>query len=265
MKQQPIERTPSCFDVIAGVWVYMYERNVPQAQKEAQQNLLLDDLQASTTKLKLRRTDIHVRMKQYMQEARVLNAKKDTKAFKNKMFHIKRLRAQVDRIDTSISTIEANIDEIINSDVTKEILDSLRKSTEAMKLQCFPLDNIQVYIYIYLSLSLSLSFIYDTSFLYTHRKPWTICSRSSQTPKKSQTQSTRASSYSMHRKKISHRNWMIYSSKRSPTKWKRKRIIISRLCHKLIQNLLPSDLESSYHPHSWPHKKERGSIILFFQ
>lgn len=51
----------TCFDVFAGLWVLLYERTVPHAQQEAQQNYLLDELQASTARLKIRRGDIHAR------------------------------------------------------------------------------------------------------------------------------------------------------------------------------------------------------------
>ena len=49
------ERIPTCFDVFAGLWVNLYERSVPHAQREAQQNYLLDELQACTVRLRLRR------------------------------------------------------------------------------------------------------------------------------------------------------------------------------------------------------------------
>lgn len=45
----------SCFDVFAGLWVFLYERSVPRAQREAQQGFLLDELHSSTVRLRARR------------------------------------------------------------------------------------------------------------------------------------------------------------------------------------------------------------------
>jgi hypothetical protein len=136
-------RRATCFDVFASLWVFMYERAVPHAQQEAQQNYLLDELQASTARLKMRRQDIHARLRQHVIEARRLQSRRDVRGFKNRMLGVRRLKLQVERIDTSIITIETNIEEIINSDVTKDIIDSLRRSTQAMRNQGMPLGGIE--------------------------------------------------------------------------------------------------------------------------
>lgn len=129
--------TMSCFDLLAGLWVFMYERSVPHAQKEVEQNCLLDDLHASTQRLKTRRDEIQSRVRQQVLEAKRVQARRDPRAFRNRMIGIRRLRTQVDRIDTSIMAIENNVDEIVNTDVTKDIVESLKRSTQAMKNKGF--------------------------------------------------------------------------------------------------------------------------------
>jgi hypothetical protein len=163
--------TPSCFDVFAGLWVYLYERYVPSAQREAQQGYLLDELQSTTQRLRSRRDDLHTRLQQHVLDAKRILSRGDRRMFKAKMVSARRLRlqvcvktwmrawmplcvcacvcpshprrAQVDRIDSSLSTIENNIDEIINSDVTRDIIDSLRRSTEALKGQAVPMGGVE--------------------------------------------------------------------------------------------------------------------------
>ena len=74
-----------------------------------------------------------MRLKTSVVEARGVHAKGDIKGFKNRMMGVRRVKLQMDRIDTSIEKIEINMDEIINSDVTKDIIESLKKSTVAMR------------------------------------------------------------------------------------------------------------------------------------
>lgn len=133
----------SCFDLFAGLWVFMYERSVPHAQKEVEQNCLLDELYASTQRLKTRRDEIQSRVRQQILEAKRIQARKDPRSFKNRMVGIRRLRSQVDRIDTSIMAIENNVDEIVNTDVTKDIVESLKRSTQAIKNKGFNIGGVE--------------------------------------------------------------------------------------------------------------------------
>lgn len=139
--------TPSCFDVFAGLWVFLYERSFPNAQHDAQQSYLLDELRQSTDRLKVRKDELCKRLRTSVMEAKKVHAKGDPKAFRNKMMGVRRVRLQMERIETSIDKIETNIDEIIHSDVTKDIIDSLRRSTLAMKGGIVPMggvDGVQV-------------------------------------------------------------------------------------------------------------------------
>jgi len=45
---------PSCLDVFAGLWVFLYESSFPAAQHSAQQSYLLDELRQSTGRLRVR-------------------------------------------------------------------------------------------------------------------------------------------------------------------------------------------------------------------
>lgn len=106
----------SCFDIFAGLWVYMYERAVPHAQREVgcrappdrmlpfhntspfltpsavqvQQNFLLDELQACTVRLRTRRDGIHERMVQGAHEARRARSRGDAKALRARMIGVRR-------------------------------------------------------------------------------------------------------------------------------------------------------------------------------
>jgi hypothetical protein len=134
---------PPLFELFAGLWVFLYEQAVPKARSEAQQGLLLDELHASTAKLRIRRDELHARIKASAADAKKVHAKGDTRGLKSRLIVIRRLRTQVERIESSLLTIETNIDEIINSDVTREIIDSLRRSTEAMKGQVLPMGGVE--------------------------------------------------------------------------------------------------------------------------
>jgi hypothetical protein len=134
--------TPSCFDVFAGLWVFLYERSFPGAQHDAQQSYLLDELRQSTDRLKVRKDELCKKLKTGVMEAKKVHAKGDPKAFRSKMMGVRRVRLQMERIETSIDKIETNIDEIINSDVTKDIIDSLRRSTLAMKGGIVPMGGV---------------------------------------------------------------------------------------------------------------------------
>lgn len=50
----------------------------------------------------------------------------------------------MERIENSLAVIETNMDEIVNSNVTRDIIDSLRRSTEAMKGQLLPMGGMEV-------------------------------------------------------------------------------------------------------------------------
>lgn len=126
---------PSLFDVFAGIWVFLYERAVPRAQREAQQGFLLDELHSSTARLRTRRDELHTRIKESAVDAKKVHAARgDVRGLRSRLMGIRRLKTQVERIEGSLLTIETNIDEIVNSDVTREIIDSLRRSTE---VRCF--------------------------------------------------------------------------------------------------------------------------------
>lgn len=115
------------------MWVFLYEKSVPQAQREVEQHILLDSLYTTIHRLKVRREDIHSRLRNQVLEAKRIQARRDPRSFKVKMTNVRRLRIQLDHIDSSITAIENNVDEIINTDVTKDILESLRMSTQGMK------------------------------------------------------------------------------------------------------------------------------------
>lgn len=134
---------PPLFELLAGLWVFLYEQAVPSARSEAQQGILLDELHASTAKLRIRRDELHARIKASAADAKKVHAKGDTKGLRSRLIVIRRLKTQVERIESSLLTIETNIDEIINSDVTREIIDSLRRSTEAMKGQVLPMGGVE--------------------------------------------------------------------------------------------------------------------------
>lgn len=135
--------TPSCFDAFAALWVFLYERSFPNAQHDAQQSYLLDELRQSTDRLKVRKDELCKRLRTSVVEAKKVHAKGgDPKAFRNKMMGVRRVRLQMERIETSIDKIETNIDEIINSDVTKDIIESLRRSTQAMKGGVLPMGGV---------------------------------------------------------------------------------------------------------------------------
>lgn len=87
--------------------------------------------------------DLHARLRQHILAAKSVHARNDKKGLRARMTGIRRLKGQVDRIDTSLVTIENNIDEIINSDVTKDIINSLQRSTEAMRNQGLPMGGIE--------------------------------------------------------------------------------------------------------------------------
>lgn len=87
--------------------------------------------------------DLHARLRQHVLMAKGVHARSDKKGLRARMTGIRRLKGQVDRIDTSLVTIENNIDEIINSDVTKDIINSLQRSTEAMRNQGLPMGGIE--------------------------------------------------------------------------------------------------------------------------
>lgn len=85
----------SCFDIFAGLWVFLYEKYVPEAQRETQQNCLLDDLYASMGKLRARKNELHTKLRNQVLEAK--NMSKTKKDFvrnflKNKMVSIKRTK-----------------------------------------------------------------------------------------------------------------------------------------------------------------------------
>ena len=110
---------PSLFDVFAGLWVFLYERAVPRAQREAQQGFLLDELHSSTARLRTRRDELHTRIKESAVDAKKVHARGDVRGLRSRLMGIRRLKTQVERIEGSLLTIETNIDEIINSDVTR--------------------------------------------------------------------------------------------------------------------------------------------------
>ena len=100
-------------------------------------------------------------------EAKRVHGKGSHKAFQNKMMGVRRLKMQMDRIDTSIDKIEVNMDEIVSSDVTKDIIESLRRSTQAMKGSITPMGGIEGVQVNYIQLSLHDPLGYPIS----HRNP----------------------------------------------------------------------------------------------
>ena len=95
-----------------------------------------------------------------------MHGKGSHKAFQNKMMGVRRLKMQMDRIDTSIDKIEINMDEIVSSDVTKDIIESLRRSTQAMKGSITPMGGIEGVQVNYIQLSLHLVIPYPTGTLH---------------------------------------------------------------------------------------------------
>lgn len=134
---------PSCFDVFAGLWVFLYERYIPTAHRDAQQAYLVDELNSTTARLRTRRDELQQRVKAHAIDAKRALSRGDKRGFQSRMASARRLRMQADRIEVSLSTIEGNIDEIINSDVTRDIIDSLRRSTEALKGQVVPMGGVE--------------------------------------------------------------------------------------------------------------------------
>jgi hypothetical protein len=75
-------------------------------------------------------------------EAKWLQKIGDSKGLRNKMTMLRKIKCQRDNMWVSLETIENNMDEIANSDMTKDIINSLKKSTEAMKAHCIPAGGI---------------------------------------------------------------------------------------------------------------------------
>lgn len=82
--------TPSCFDVFAGLWVFLYERSFPGAGHDAQQSYLLNELRQSVDRLKIRRDELSKKLKVCVMDAKKVHVKGDVKNFKNKMIGVRR-------------------------------------------------------------------------------------------------------------------------------------------------------------------------------
>lgn len=97
-------------------------------------------------RLKARKGELESRLRCSLKEVKKLYLNGDTKAVRSKMSTIRKLQCQKQNIAVSLETIENNVDEIANSDMTQDIINSLKRSTEAMKLHCVPaggVDGIQ--------------------------------------------------------------------------------------------------------------------------
>ena len=131
-------RIPTCFDVFASVWVHAYELAVPSALEESKRHLLIGELHSSTAKLRQRRTELGQRLLQSLREVKRSHSKSGAKAVRSQMPAIRRLKGQIDRLDSSLSVIETNIDEIVNSDVTKDIITSLKRFNDTQNIHTPP-------------------------------------------------------------------------------------------------------------------------------
>ena len=86
---------PSCFDIFAGLWVLLYERYIPSAHRDAQQAYLVDELNATTSRLRSRRDDLQARVRAHAIDAKRSLSRGDKRGFQSRMASARRLRLQV--------------------------------------------------------------------------------------------------------------------------------------------------------------------------
>lgn len=122
----------TCFGIVSSLWVCVYETLVPNAHHAVVHGHNLDELQESATRLRDRRQDLYNRLTSCIVEAKRFS-RKDPKAFRNKVSGVRRLKSQLNKMDESIAALESNIDQVMHSDITRDIIDSFKKSAAAIK------------------------------------------------------------------------------------------------------------------------------------
>lgn len=58
---------------------------------------------------------------------------RDPQTFRQRCAGVRRLKGQLDKMDASITAIECNVDQVLHSDITRDIVDSFRQSIAAIR------------------------------------------------------------------------------------------------------------------------------------
>lgn len=130
-KQRAVEYHGACFSIISSLWVWLYEQLVPDAYYSTAHGHNVDELHKSVARLHDKRRDLHSRLVSWIADAR--RCRRDPKVFRNKVYSIRRLKSQLDKMDSCIATIESNLDQVLHSDITRDIVESFKKSMVAIK------------------------------------------------------------------------------------------------------------------------------------
>lgn len=130
-RQRAVESHGTCFSIISSLWVYLYEQLVPDAYYSTAHGHNVDELHRSVARLHDKRQDLHSRLVTWVADAR--RCRRDPKVFRNKVYSIRRLKSQLDKMDSCIATIESNLDQVLHSDITRDIMESFKKSMVAIK------------------------------------------------------------------------------------------------------------------------------------
>jgi hypothetical protein len=140
--QLPNTTSNSCFDFFAALWVFSMEKVVPSMQKELHQTEIMDNLQQTQVKLNLRKQELHARLKDILEQATKAQLRKDIVVMRNRIVSAKRIKAQIQKMETASMILEDNMDTIVNNDMHKDIIASLQQATSTLKAQIMEIGGV---------------------------------------------------------------------------------------------------------------------------
>lgn len=128
-----VQAPGACYSVVAAAWVWMYENLwSPKAYQTVAHGQNLDELLASVGRLHSKRQDLRDRLVSSVTDAKRCK-QRDPRTFRQRCAGVRRLKGQLDKMDASIAAIECNVDQVLHSDITRDIVDSFRQSIAAIR------------------------------------------------------------------------------------------------------------------------------------
>lgn len=108
-----VQSSSICFGITASVWVCMYEYLFsPKAYHDMLHGNNMDELHGSVARLHDKRAEMRERLINSIADVKRLG-KRDPRILRSRVAAIRRLKAQLDRMDVSIGAIENNIDQVL--------------------------------------------------------------------------------------------------------------------------------------------------------
>ena len=125
------------------MWVLSMEKMVPSMQREIQQTEIIDNLQHTQIKLTQRKKELQARLKDILQQAAKAQKRKDVHAMKNRIVSARRIKIQLQKMESASMILEDNMDSIVNNDMHRDVIYTLQQATSILKTQIMEIGGVE--------------------------------------------------------------------------------------------------------------------------